>query len=283
MPAALRFSAWLYGVLLRLYPRRFRAACAAPMRLTFHDACRAAYQQRGARGLLAVWLPTLLDLLPSALAEHFHRGDLSMPPSRLITLAGPLTVVVGVLWLIPAAGDLTYQLGLSQSEAFLGLWLLPFLLSFVPLLFALLGLRLRFYPAAGALGKFGLTLSVAGCAAAILAVLTSLLLGSAAPEAAPSLWINYAAVLGLLSLRLGLLLFGLEALRVRPWPRLNLLALLVGATVVLSLPLDWFGVPAFLPLPWASAFLHFALSGAAWVLLGLALLDQRAPRPVVAQ
>jgi hypothetical protein len=49
----------------------------------------------------------------------------------------------------------------------------------------------------------------------------------------------------------------------------------VGLTVVLSLPFDWFGVPAFLPSQWANPFLHFAITGACWVLLGIAMMDQR--------
>jgi hypothetical protein len=57
----------------------------------------------------------------------------------------------------------------------------------------------------------------------------------------------------------------------------------VGSTVVLSLPFDWFGVPALLPVQWATPFLHFAITGACWVLLGIALLDpRREPQPTAA-
>ena len=63
----------------------------------------------------------------------------------------------------------------------------------------------------------------------------------------------------------------------------SLLPLLLGLTVVLSLPFNWFGVPAFLPSQWATPFLHFALTGACWVLLGMALMDQRRePQPTAA-
>jgi hypothetical protein len=152
------------------------------------------------------------------------------------------------------------------------------------MLFALIGTRLRFQEAAGFPGRLGLALSVAGCAGLIVAVLASLLWGGATSEVDPRRWVGYAAVAGLLSIRIGYILFGVDALRYRPLPRWNLLPLLVGATVLLSLPFDWFGVPAFLPLPWATPFLHFALTGACWVLMGMAMMGQRQgqqPAPAV--
>jgi hypothetical protein len=87
-------------------------------------------------------------------------------------------------------------------------------------------------------------------------------------------------VVCLLSIRIGYILFGVDALRYRLLPRWNLAPLLVGSTVVLSLPFDWFGAPAFLRLQGATPFLHFALTGACWLLLGMALMEQRRqPQP----
>jgi hypothetical protein len=60
----------LNEVLLSLYPKEFRAANGQQMRLTLRDACRAAYYQNGLGGLLALWLPTRLDLFKSALEER---------------------------------------------------------------------------------------------------------------------------------------------------------------------------------------------------------------------
>jgi hypothetical protein len=279
----LLLSERIYAALLRLYPSAFRAAYGQQMRLTFRDASRSAYQRSGARGLLRLWPPTLLDLLRTALEERARQGA-QMSNARLITLAGPLTIVVGALWVAAALGDLAFQSGLLRDEALLGLVVIPFLLSIAPLLVALIGTRLRFRQAAGALGRLGLTLSVAGCAGAILAVLASALLSGGDPAASPqSFWMGYAALGCVLSIRIGYILFGIDALRYRLLPRANLLPLLTGATVVLSLPLDWFGVPAILPAQWATPTLHFAISGVCWVLLGAALLDQRRePRPAAA-
>ncbi|MBK9055590.1 MAG: hypothetical protein IPL78_33205 [Chloroflexi bacterium] len=265
-------SEWLYGVLLYLYPKRFRAVYGQQMRLTFRDACWDAYRRGGAGGLLVLWLSTLLDLFKSVLEERARQGEITMSKARLITLAGPLTIVVGALWVVSSIGDFAFQIGLFSNEGFLGFVFIPFFLSIVPMLFALIGTRLRFHQSAGVLGRLGLALSVAGCVGVIVAVLATTLLSRP--------WVNYAAVGCVLSIRIGYILFGVDALRYRLLPRGNLLPLLVGLTVVLSLPLYWFGVPAFLPTPWATPFLHFALTGAGWVLLGVAMMDQRRePQP----
>ena len=206
-----------------------------------------------------------------------------MSKERLIALAGPLTIIVGLLWAVSSIGHFAFQTRLFSDEAFLGFVAIPFFLSFVPMLFALIGTRLCFHQSAGVLGRLGLALSVAGCAGVIVFVLAHLLLSGVAPEVEQRSWVNYAALVCFLSIRIGYILFGIDALRYRLLPRWNLLPLLVGSTVVLSLPFDWFGVPAFLPVQWATPFLHFAITGACWVLLGIELMDpRREPQPAAA-
>ena len=275
MPHRLLFSEWLYKMLLHLYPKPFRAAYGQQMRLTFRDACRVAYSRNGVGGLLALWFPTLLDLFKSALEERARQGEITMSKERLIIWAGPLTILVGAVWLLPSIGEIVRLTGLGIPEMVWVFWSIPFFLSFVPLLFALIGTRLRFHQDAGVLGRLGLALSVAGGAGVIVSVLANILLSGGAPEVDQRRWLNYAAVFCLLSIRTGYILFGIDALRYRLLPRWNLLPLLVGLTVVLSLSLDWFGVPAFLPSQWATPFLHFAITGACWVLFGIALMDPR--------
>ena len=280
-------SEQLYGALLYLYPKKFRVAYGQQMCLTFRDACRVAYQRNGMGGLLALWLPTLLDLFKSALEERARQGELTMSKERLIALAGPLTVLVGSIWLVESMGDLILRIGLDGDEAFWDLfvafWSFPFFLSFVPLLFALIGTRLRFHQAAGALGRLGLALSVAGCAGVVVSVLATILFGGVAPELGEGPWVGYAAVVGLWSVWIGYILFGVDTLRYRLLPRWNLLPLLLGSTVVFSFGFDWFGVPAFLPSQWATPFLHFVITGACWVLLGIAMMGQRRePQPTAA-
>ena len=165
--------------------------------------------------------------------------------SRFIAFAGPLTIVVGAFWGAASLGDFAFRTWLAGDEALVGVVAIPFFLSFLPMLFALIGIRQRFHPAAGGLGRLGRVISVAGCAG----VLASPLLGGKAPEAA---WLNYAAAACALCIRIGCLLFGVDALRYRLLPRWNLVPVLLGATVVLSLPFEWFGAPALLPLPWVT-------------------------------
>ena len=258
------------------------------MRLTFRDACRAAYHRDGAGGLLALWLPTLLDLLKSALEERARQGEITMSKERLIALAGPLTILVGSMWVVVSLSDLVLRIGLGGDEKFWDLFVaflsIPFFLSFVPLLFALIGTRLRYHPSAGVLGKLGLALSVVGCAGVIISVLANILLGRVLPEGDPPSWVNYAAVVCFLSIRIGYILFGVDALRYKLLPRWNLLPLLVGSTVVLSFGFEWFGVPALLPSQWVTPFQHFALTGVYWVLLGIAMMGVRQghePAPAV--
>ena len=70
----------------------------------FRDACRAANSQSGIGGGLVLWLPTLLDLFKSALEERALPGEIAMSKARLIALAGPLTILVGSVWLVALMG-----------------------------------------------------------------------------------------------------------------------------------------------------------------------------------
>jgi hypothetical protein len=140
MRGVLLVSERLYRALLHLYPKQFRAAYGQQLRLTFRDACRVAYHRNGAGRLLALWLPTLLDLFKSALEERAQQGAIAMSKARLIGLAGPLTILAGSLWLVACLGDLVLRIGLGGDEKFWDLlvvfWSVPFFLSFVPILFA---------------------------------------------------------------------------------------------------------------------------------------------------
>lgn len=276
MRGELLFSERLYGALLYLYPKQFRASYGQQMRLTFRDACQAAYRRNGASGLLGLWLPTLLDLFKSALEERAQQGEITMSKARLITLAGPLTILVGSMWVVASIGEFVLLTGLGSADTFWDIfWLFPILFSFVPLLFALIGTRLRYKEAAGGVGRLGLILSVAGCAGMIIFALASMLLGLVTPEVEQGSWANYVIAACLLSLMIGYMLFGVDALRYRLLPRWNLLPLLAGSTIVLRFAPDWFGVPNYHPLQFGVSFLHFAITGACWVLLGIVMMDQR--------
>jgi hypothetical protein len=281
MRGALQVAERLYGVLLHLYPQKFRAAYARQMRLTFRDACRVAYRLNGVSGLLALWLPTLLDLFKTAFEERARQGEITVSKARLISLSGPLTILVGSIWLVEFIGSFLLRVGQVRAERswdlFLTFWAFAFILSFIPLLFALMGTRLRFHPSASTLGRLGLALSVFGGAGVIVSMLARLLLDAVASEpgvgAVP--WVGYAAVASFWSVWIGYILFGIDALRYRLLPRWNLIPGLLGVTIVLSLGSEWFGVPALLPSQWLNPSLFISINGFCLVLLGIAMLGQR--------
>jgi hypothetical protein len=117
----------------------------------------------------------------------------------------------------------------------------------------------------------------------IVFVLASILLGVAAPQIEQGRWAKYMMLVCLLSLRVGYVLFGIDTLKYRLLPRWNVLPLLVGSTVVFSIVPDLFGVPNYHPAQLGAYFLHFAITGVCWALLGIAMMDQRqAPQPTPA-
>jgi hypothetical protein len=246
------------------------------MRLTFRDASRAAYRRDGARGLLALWITTLLDLFKSAFEERVRQGEITMSKARWIALAGPLIILVGSMWMAASIGEFVLLAGLAGSDTFWDVfWLFPVFFSHLPMLFALIGIRLRFHAPAGVFGRIGLALSLAGCAGMIVFMLASMLLGVAAPEIEQVGWPDVIMAACLLGLTGGHALFGIDALRYRLLPRWNLLPLLVGSSVIFSFAPNWLGVHAYHPLRLTATFLHFAITGACWVLLGIAMMDRR--------
>jgi len=54
----------------------------------------------------------------------------------------------------------------------------------------------------------------------------------------------------------------------------NLIPVLEGGTIVLSLGYEWFGVPALLPSLGLSSTLFISVSGLCLVLLGITMVDQ---------
>ncbi len=68
------FCTRLYPILLVAYPADFRRTYGPQMGQVFRDCCRDTYQRRGSRGLVALCLTTLGDLLVSACAERITRA-----------------------------------------------------------------------------------------------------------------------------------------------------------------------------------------------------------------
>jgi hypothetical protein len=269
----------LYAALLYLYPKEFRVTYGREMRQTFTDACRIANRRNGAFGLFVLWFLTLLDLLKSALEERARQGEVTMSKARLIGFAGPLTALVGSMWIMASIGEFVLLTRLANADTFWDVfWLIPTFLSFIPLLVALIGTRLRFYRTAGSLGSFGLILSVAGCAGMIIFVLASMLISSVAPEVEQGPWADYVMRICILILMAGYMLFGVDALRYGLLPRWNGLPLLAGSTIAFRVAAELFGVPSYHPLQFAASFLQLVITGVCWLLIGIAMMEQSQER-----
>src|SRR5215210_5328270 len=62
--------AWLYGVLLMLYPKAFRDRYEAEMRRDFHEVLREGLEEGGVAELIRVWVQGLSDLVLTVLEER---------------------------------------------------------------------------------------------------------------------------------------------------------------------------------------------------------------------
>lgn len=69
----LTLTVWLYNRLLRTYPPAFRQRFAGEMAQVFCQLCKETYQQRGAGGLLRLWLAAYWDGLCSMLEQWRQR------------------------------------------------------------------------------------------------------------------------------------------------------------------------------------------------------------------
>jgi hypothetical protein len=269
----------LYAVLLYLYPEKFRATYGQQMRLTFRDACRVAYCRNGARGLLALWLPTLLDLILTALEERARKGEITMSKEPLMALTGPLTIVVGALMLVGPISDLVQLVRPPYPEA---LWeffhFRTATVSLAVMLPAFIGTWLRYKEAAGGLGRLGLILNVAGCVTFCVALSADFVLDALQLLEHPT-GPNYAMAASIVSILIGHVLFGIDALRYKLLPHWNAMPLLLGLTIPLlgMLPLileSALGIDRYQLEP-TIEFLYSAMTGVWWILMGIAMMGQR--------
>jgi hypothetical protein len=100
----------LYQFLLGLYPSEHRRAYGPAMAQLFGDQCRSAHHQNGWRGLLALWMRTLVDLGKSALVEHFASPQ-AQTAFFQATPGSPLPWKGVLLVLIPGLVIFVSQLG----------------------------------------------------------------------------------------------------------------------------------------------------------------------------
>jgi hypothetical protein len=274
-----RLIAWsvtLYRTLLAAYPSRFRQEYGAHMVQVFQDCCFQALRNRGVRGVLRLWIVTLIDLVRSAIAEHAHKEIQVNKPmdTEEIWMGGWALIWAGV---VLAGGHIAFFMGNPD------LWMISGLLILfvgLPLLTAgVLALRKRYGQQVGAFGSDALLLGT------ILAGLSVFLALFTRYE-----WSWLAGLVSPAFPLFGLALFGVAALFRKPLPRWNALPLLAGLwnislyALYVHLPgaIDWAAV-AQEPLFKVASDLAFAIHGIALVALGNILISDvpgHAPAPV---
>ncbi len=98
---AVEASRWVYRVLMRAYPRDIRERYGEEMVGCFSDACRDEVRRSGPKGLAAVWLRTLPDLIFTAFKE---RSNMSARNAYRSAVGVALAAAFLIFWLNGAVG-----------------------------------------------------------------------------------------------------------------------------------------------------------------------------------
>lgn len=121
-PTMLTTSERVYQLLLWLYPPDYRREYGPDMMQLFRDLQRDALRQRGAAGLMGLWMRVIIDFAVSMLSEYRrHSARLSGAP--FARSSGSLLMLVGCLF---ALGSIS-QLQPGSHYTFHGVYLVSFM------------------------------------------------------------------------------------------------------------------------------------------------------------
>lgn len=109
----IRQSIQCYRLLVRLYPRRFRAEFGREMIETFSEMLRDRVDQQGRRGALWAWFCIAKELVPSLIREHMD----AFSPGRIVGPAGAVFVPAAVY------AALLQQINDAGQQLILATWL----------------------------------------------------------------------------------------------------------------------------------------------------------------
>lgn len=307
LPRMVRISVWLYRCLLVAYPQPFRRKYGEQMVQVFRDCCREATATNGNVGLLRYWLIAFGDLIVSAFAER-RREELHMARMFWIRLGSLAAIIGGSIAAVFAALSLTTAVAqLLDENSALGILLFPtHIVSWgtpaLTLLYvlALIGLQVRGADRTGLIGWISVTVAILGMVISGLGNgLISAIMYSQADTCGSPLNCNFydpngyaimGYMLGLggsIIFAIGMIVYGIVALRRRILPRRNWLPLIAGvlplliiATTIIAMIVsggsDYAGIQKVSIMlgvpPLAIAII--------WILLGIALRphgDEEAP------
>lgn len=225
----LRISLRVYRALLVAYPTKFRREFGSEMVQVFRDSCLRTVRAGGTNGMLKLWAVTLLDVAQSAMSEHAQKEvevKKELRPED-IRVAGWALILAGFTFITILSG--------SDAVAFPGS-----LMSTILLAVGLSVLRSLYGKSVGRFGRNSLRIALVGIALFLCLPLAALAVMGAADLMGEGLWILLFG--GPAILLLGLVLFGLAALRSKPLPRLNWLPAVTG----IWYPLAYFLMAAYL-------------------------------------
>jgi hypothetical protein len=241
-PSAVVLSISLYDTLLMAYPTGFRHEYGPHMAQVFRDCLLKSYRQAGLPGMLNLWTQILFDYVKSVVEEHLQKG-IHMSKSTFIRMSG-WSLVLGaitfmVAWLISIRDVPEYNpnnflsrpidLYLEYANAIL----LP--VTLLLLLVGMIGLYLRYRDETNGFGKFGLIAGVLGGVISFGAAIPLFTFGID--------WSWTAWMVGFMLYFLGLVLFGIAAVRDKLLPRWNALPILTGIwfpiLIVVSSQMEW--------------------------------------------
>jgi len=86
LPPFVAWSVWFYRLLLAAYPASFREEYGQAMVQVFRDTAREEYRRRGLRGLVMVWLRTLVDFSVSVVRQHREQAAAAPASSESVLL-----------------------------------------------------------------------------------------------------------------------------------------------------------------------------------------------------
>lgn len=226
-PSPVSLSISFYSLLLATYPSGFRHEYGPHMAQVFRDFCLRSYRLDGLPGMLDLWTLTLLDYFKSVVEEHLQKG-IHMSKSTFIRLSGwsfvlgAITFMIG--WLIGSRDVPEYSRynALSRPIDLYLEYAIAILLpvTFTLLLIGMIGLYLRYGDDTNGFGKFGLIIGIIGGVISLAAVIPMLTQG---PD-----WSWTAWMVGSILYFLGLVFFGIAAVRNDLLPRWNALPILTG-------------------------------------------------------
>jgi hypothetical protein len=225
----LSFSDNLYRRFLRAYPAEHRQGFSADMAQVFRDLCREIYEREGLLGFLELWLTTLFDLLKTAIEERSREG-LQMTKEKFVRLSGWALMLAGATFMLGFAlggQESSFSDPLGGKDAFVEysqLVLIP--LAMASFTVGMLGMQSRYGEQVGRFGRLSLLIGAVGGAIGFVGGIgLGLILGG------DGWWTTWVS--GMLLLLVGLLLFGIAAVRKRPLPRWNALPLITGSLFLL--------------------------------------------------